>query len=101
MPASASAHCKLGPMSQYLFRGALIVALVAAVPLTALKQEPAIFRSTSDLVVLHVNVFNGKSDAVPDLPQSAFQVFENDMPQEITFFGGADVPVAVGLVIDN
>ena len=84
-----------------LFRSALIVAVLAAVPLTALQQDAAIFRSSSDLVVLHVNVFNGKSDAVPDLPQSAFQVFENDTPQEITFFGGADVPVAVGLILDN
>jgi Ca-activated chloride channel family protein len=89
-------------MSPYLFRSALIVvALLAAVPLTARQQETATFRSSSDLVVLHVNVFDGKSDAVPDLPQSAFQVFENEMPQEITFFGGADVPVAVGLIIDN
>ena len=50
-----------------LFRSALIVATLAAVPLTALQQDAAIFRSSSDLVVLHVNVFNGKSDAVPSL----------------------------------
>ena len=60
-----------------------------------------IFKSRSDLVVLHVNVFDGRSDAVPNLPQTAFQVFEDARPQEITFFSGADVPVAVGLAIDN
>ena len=27
-----------------------------------------------------------------DLPQEAFKVFEDDKPQEITFFSGADVP---------
>jgi VWFA-related protein len=60
-----------------------------------------VFRSESDLVVLHVNVFDGRSDAVPDLPQTAFRVFEDDVAQEITFFSNADVPVAVGLIVDN
>jgi Ca-activated chloride channel family protein len=65
-------------------------------------QEPTpLFKSESDLVVLHVNVFDGKSDAVPGLPQDAFRVYEDGAPQEITFFNSADVPVAVGLVLDN
>jgi Ca-activated chloride channel homolog len=73
---------------------------------TSTPQEPTtaatpVFKSHSDLVVLHVNVFDGHSDAVPDLPQSAFQVFEDGKPQPITFFTGADVPVAAGLAIDN
>lgn len=63
--------------------------------------DSQIFRSHSDLVVLYVNVFDGRSDAVPDLLQDAFRVFEDDTPQKITFFSSADVPVAVGLVIDN
>lgn len=58
------------------------------------------FRSETDLVVLHVNVFDDRSDAVPDLPQQAFRILEDDEPQEITFFSSADVPVAVGLVLD-
>src|SRR5262245_39312578 len=64
-------------------------------------SAPAVFRAQSDLVVLHVNVFDGKSDAVPQLPQSAFIVAEDGRPQTITFFSDADVPVAAGLVIDN
>lgn len=65
-------------------------------------QPPApLFKSESNLVVLHVNVFDGRSDAVPDLPRDAFQVLEDGQPQTVTFFSGADVPVAVGLVVDN
>ena len=75
-------------------------ALVLPSPLGS--QEPApLFRAESNLVVLHVNVFDGRSDAVAALPQGVFRVFEDTRPQEITFFAGADVPVAVGLVIDN
>jgi Ca-activated chloride channel homolog len=64
-------------------------------------QDPlTVFRVESNLVVLHVNVFDRRSDAVPDLPQESFKVFEDDKPQEITFFSGADVPVAAGLILD-
>ena len=67
----------------------------------AAGQNPQpVFTSHADLVVLHVNVFDGRSDAVPDLPQDAFQVLEDGKPQAITLFTGADVPVAVGLVLD-
>ena len=79
---------------------------VAGLGCALLAQEPTgsqapLFRAQSDLVVLHVNVFDRRSDAVPNLPQSAFHVVEDDKPQEIAFFTSGDVPVAVGLVIDN
>ena len=82
--------------------GCVAIALLLGVPLIARQETPAaVFRSESDLVVLHVNVFDGRSDAVPDLMQNAFRVLENGELQEITFFAGADVPVSVGLVLDN
>jgi Ca-activated chloride channel homolog len=64
-------------------------------------QDPQVFRSASNLVVLHVNVFDGRSDAVAGLPQTAFTVFEDGVRQTISFFSGEDVPVSVGLLIDN
>lgn len=90
----------------------LIAALSAALPLLARAaqdpppepqqtQDQQVFKAGAELVVLHVNVFNGRSDAVPNLPQTAFTVYEDDKPQDIAFFEGADVPVTVGLVIDN
>jgi Ca-activated chloride channel family protein len=83
----------------------LVATLAASVPFLArAAQEGAqeqIFKAGAELVVLHVNVFDGRSDAVPDLPQRAFTVFEDDNRQEISFFNAGDVPVTVGLVIDN
>lgn len=78
-----------------------LAALVIVSGARAIAAQEPVFRSRSDIVVLYVNVFNGKSDAVPNLPKDAFQVFEDAVPQPITFFDSADVPVAVGLVIDN
>jgi VWFA-related protein len=37
----------------------------------------------------------------PISPQSAFTVYEDGKPQDIAFFEAGDVPVTVGLVIDN
>jgi Ca-activated chloride channel homolog len=73
-------------------------AFVCAIPITA--QTPT-FVSRSDVVQLYVNVFDGKSDAVSSLTKENFLVFENGRNQEITFFSSEDVPVAVGLVLDN
>lgn len=86
-------------VSWMLLVGALGTAAVFAAP----RQDSpaAVFRLQSDLVVLQVNVFDGHSDAVPDLPRDAFLVIEDNTAQEITFFSRADVPVAVGLAIDN
>ncbi len=83
----------------FLLPVAAAIMLTGASPLA--QSTPPTFTSRTDLVVLHVNVFDGKSDAVPNLPQSAFTVYEDGRPQPITFFNDADVPVAVGLVIDN
>src|SRR6266581_619973 len=85
------------------------IALCAALPFLAraaqdeqvVNQDEQVFKAGAELVVLHVNVFDGRSDAVPDLPQGAFTVFEDDKPQDISFFSAGDVPVTVGLVIDN
>jgi Ca-activated chloride channel family protein len=77
----------------------LLVAMMAVLP--AQEQDPPVFKAQSDLVVLHVNVFDGKSDAVPNLPETAFQIVEDNEPQTITFFSREDVPVAAGLIVDN
>lgn len=88
-------------MIRHLALSVVLAALPCTQGIGAQDPEPqAVFKSESDLVMLHVNVFNGRSDAVPDLPQGAFTVFEDEQRQVITFFSGADVPVTVGLVLD-
>lgn len=94
-------------MVRTLFRTLTLIALLPLAVAARQDSPPVpqaptpVFKARSDLVVLDVNVFDGKSDAVPDLPQSAFQVYDAGELQEITFFSSADVPVAVGLVVDN
>jgi Ca-activated chloride channel homolog len=78
-----------------------LAAVVCTVHPAAQDPAPPTFKSESDLVQLHVNVFDGNSDAVSELTKENFLVFEDGRHQEIAFFSNEDVPVAAGLVIDN
>ena len=82
----------------------LLFTTLVVFPVGARQQDSPtapVFKAESELVVLHVNVFDRRSDAVSNLPQDVFQVAEDNQPQQITFFNNEDVPVAVGLVVDN
>jgi len=60
----------------------------------------ATFRSDTRLVVLNVSVFkDGK--IVNNIPRNAFTVYENGEKQEIKVFRQEDVPISLGLIIDN
>jgi len=78
----------------------LLIYMCAAQP-AAQHPAPPVFSSRTDIVQLHVNVFDNHSDAVPALTKDNFLIFEDGRNQDITFFSSEDVPVAVGLVIDN
>jgi VWFA-related protein len=71
-------------------------------PVTGQIEAPRkVFRSRSDVVLLHVSVVDRKAGYVPGLPREAFSVYENGRPQTVTFFQNEDTPVTVGLVIDS
>ena len=75
----------------------------AAVGAFAFAQEPpphADFNVDVNLVVLNVSVAD-RGRFVDRLPQSAFQIFEDGVEQQIRLFRREDAPVAVGLVVDN
>ncbi len=74
----------------------------------AQPQEPArndsgvfVFKKDVEEVVLHATVVDDKQRFVTGLNRNDFQVYENGQPQQITSFRRQDVPVAVGIIIDN
>ena len=54
-----------------------------------------------DLVVLHATAQNSDLDPISGLGKEDFQVYEDGVLQEIESFSHEDIPVTVGLVIDN
>ena len=61
----------------------------------------AIFSTETRLVPLNVTVTDKAGHLVTNLPQSAFTIFENGAAQQIKLFKREDVPVSLGLIIDN
>src|SRR5262245_19770141 len=76
-----------------------VAALLAITDGPAAQQVP--FKTETRLVVVHVSVLNAKGDLVTDLTRDAFTVFEDGKPQQLSIFRNDDVPVSLGLVIDN
>jgi len=82
------------------------LAALAAVPISAQSkgsqpEEPTVFRADTRLVVLHATVVDKNGKFVTNLPQSAFHVFENNVEQPIKKLIREDVPVSMGLIVDN
>jgi Ca-activated chloride channel homolog len=72
------------------------------------QQEPPasdqggfVFKKEVEEVILHATVVDEHNHLVTNLGQNAFSVFEDDAPQPITSFRQEDVPVAMGILIDN
>jgi Ca-activated chloride channel family protein len=60
-----------------------------------------VIRKDVDEVLLHATVVDDKQHIVTNLDRSAFTVFEDGKPQNIISFRHEDIPVAMGIVIDN
>src|SRR5262245_6149108 len=60
-----------------------------------------IFRSDTRIVVLHATVLDKSGHLVTTLGRDAFKVLENGVAQQIRQFKREDVPVSLGLVVDN
>jgi Ca-activated chloride channel homolog len=60
-----------------------------------------VFRKEVQEVILHATVVDQQYHLIPNLDRAAFSVFEDGVKQTITSFHREDVPVEMGIVIDN
>jgi Ca-activated chloride channel homolog len=60
-----------------------------------------VLRKDVDEVLLHATVVDDKQHIVTTLDKSSFSVFEDGKQQNIISFRHEDIPVAMGIVIDN
>ena len=80
-----------------------IVAVLLACTTAGVAQEQsdAVIRVDTRLVVLHATVVDKNGRLMPNLAREAFTVTENGIPQDLKLFRREDVPVSMGLIIDN
>jgi Ca-activated chloride channel family protein len=67
----------------------------------ALGQETQIFRANTNLVNLTFSVRNSTGALVENLTKDDVEVFEDAIPQKISFFSrSVDLPLTLGLIVD-
>src|SRR5882724_8780752 len=70
---------------------------------TPQSQEPGgfVFHADVQEVLLHATVIDDKQRMISNLDKNAFSVFEDGKPQVIKSFRYEDIPISLGIVIDN
>jgi len=64
-------------------------------------DDESVIRVDTRLVVLHCAVLDSNGKLVTNLNQQQFKVYENKVEQPVKMFRREDIPVSMGLVIDN
>jgi Ca-activated chloride channel family protein len=94
-------------MIRQLAIGGLILAVLTGAGLMGAQDQPKkgqgpyTLNVDVNLVVLHVSVMDEKENIVKNLRPQDFSIFEDKAQQEISLFRQEDVPVSIGMVIDN
>jgi Ca-activated chloride channel family protein len=65
------------------------------------QSDPYTISVDVDMVVSYARVRNRKGNLVSGLGNDDFQGYEDGVPPEIKYFSHEDIPVTVGLVVDN
>ena len=70
-------------------------------PPAATADEPTTFTAETRWVILPVSVSDKNGKLITDLQEKSFKVFENGVEQPIKLFRHEDVPISLGIIIDN
>ncbi len=90
-----------------MLRAMLALPVLTAAAWGQERQPPApsdagvVFRTETRLVVCHTTVVDKSGRLVTNLPKEAFTVYEDGVKQQIAVFKREDVPVSLGLIVDN
>ncbi len=85
---------------RFLFALIPFLAIALFIPVHSAAQDPT-FSTDTRLVVLHASVVDRRGELVTSLHKDDFTVLENKDEQPIRTFLREDVPVSLGLVVDN
>jgi Ca-activated chloride channel homolog len=77
-----------------------LVVLLCGIGVSA-QQAPSVFRSGIDLVTLNVVVTDGQERFISGLDADDFLVFEDGVPQDVSFFAATAVPIDLAILLDT
>src|SRR5262245_32225306 len=79
----------------------VLVFLLASLSMRAQESAPFKLNVDVDPTLLHVTVTDGQDRPVGNLTKEDFRLFEDLSEQKISIFKHEDVPLSLGLVVDN
>ena len=65
------------------------------------ENTPFVIKTRAEEVLLHATVVDSHQRTIDNLDKANFFVFEDGQPQPVTSFRHDDIPVSMGLLIDN
>lgn len=81
---------------------AAIAGILAGTAWLSAQDPPKVFKSATELAYVTATVTERNGRPAPKLPQESFAVYEDDVRQDIAFFGLDDeTPLSVALVVDT
>jgi Ca-activated chloride channel homolog len=102
---------RIGGEGVSTLRGLVAILVLIVLPTLAWPQESSrpqdlphddyTINVNVDVVVLHATAQDDRNILVSGLNKEDFQVYEDGVLQQIKYFSHEDIPVTVGLVIDN
>jgi len=78
-----------------------VIVLASACLVVGLAAQQPSFKAGIDIVSLNVTVTDGANHYVTDLDQPDFNVFEDGIKQNVTFFNRRQQPIALSLLLDS
>jgi Ca-activated chloride channel family protein len=75
--------------------------LILAAPICEARGQENTLRLRTDMVTLSVGVTDKQNNFVPGLSLQDFEVYEDGIKQDVTFFSDEDIPLNIGILLDT
>jgi len=80
---------------------AAVLSATAPLPAAAPARQATSFRSSARVVPVYATVTDGEDRLVPDLSKGDFDVLDNNVRQDITFFENQSLPITSVVMLDT
>src|SRR5437870_8069104 len=82
---------------------AIAAAIITSSAINVVAQQPQgpTFKTGTQVVSLFVTVADAQKRLVPDLGKDDFEIFDNEKPQQVTYFDNSIHPITVVVMLDT
>ena len=79
----------------------VLAVLIGCLGVDLRGQQPPVFKAGTQIVPIYVTVIDAERRLVPGLTEDDFKIFDNEQPQQISFFDNQIQPITVVVMLDT